>query len=355
MGLNILITVLLSLSISIFTTYNVIRFSKHLNLGDAPSEARKIHKIKIPNFGGIAVFIATMVAYFTFSDYSNTIRPDRLFTISIFLFFIGMADDMDGISPGSRLIMEFLCAFFIIAVADIRLTTLWGIFGITDLPIVASYIITSLFIVGCINAYNMIDGIDGLLGSLSLLGSACFGFIFYSEGEWLWTILCAAICGALAGFLYYNRYPAKIFMGNGGSLFLGTIFACFSVRMMQIEPTHEGIIYITAPNTMVFSIIAIPVIDMIATFAIRIYYGDSPFEADQCHIHHRMMTMGLNQNQTCLIIILLNIFIMVFAYFVQDTGVLRSLFYTILFCVVLESIIVYFSLFYKKGGLSKNI
>jgi UDP-N-acetylmuramyl pentapeptide phosphotransferase/UDP-N-acetylglucosamine-1-phosphate transferase len=348
MGTDIIITVLLSLSISLFATYYVIRFSKHLNLGDAPSEARKIHKIKIPNFGGIAVFIATMVAYFTFGDYTNPIRPDRLFTISIFLFFIGLADDMDGISARSRLITEFLCALFIIAITDIRLTSLWGILGISELPLWASYIITSSFIVGCINAYNMIDGIDGLLGSLTLLGSVCFGFIFYYANDFLWTILCAAIAGALAGFLYYNLNPAKIFMGNGGSLFLGTIFACFSVRLMQIAPTHQGTIHIMAPATMVFSIIAIPVIDMVATFAIRIYYGESPFIANQCHIHHRIMTLGLNQKQTCAILVAGNLLIIFFAYWVQNTGVLRSLAYTILFCAVLELITVYFSLFYKK-------
>ncbi|GHT39889.1 undecaprenyl-phosphate alpha-N-acetylglucosaminyl 1-phosphate transferase [Bacteroidia bacterium] len=348
MSLNIIISVILSCSISVFATYNIIRFSKKLGLGDAPSEARKIHKVKIPNLGGVAVFIATMITYFTFSDYSPTIRPDRLFTISIFLFFLGLADDLDGISAKSRLIMEFLCAFFIIAITNIRLTTLWGILGIMDLPVWASYMLTSIFIVGCINAYNMIDGIDGLLGSLALLGTVCFGFIFKFSHEWLWTLLCTSMCGALAGFLYFNWNPAKIFMGNGGSLFLGTIFACFAVRVMQLPPLSNGIITITMPFTLSFSIVAIPVIDMVTVFIIRLAYGDSPFTADQCHLHHRILNLGVSQKQTLGLIVLFNLLIIAFAYFVQNTGALRSLFYTILFCFAVEAIIVYFSLFYKK-------
>ncbi|MDR0863891.1 MAG: undecaprenyl/decaprenyl-phosphate alpha-N-acetylglucosaminyl 1-phosphate transferase [Candidatus Symbiothrix sp.] len=342
MSLNVIIALFLGLGISIFSTYNIINFSKKLGWGDDPSEARKIHKKKVPNLGGVGLFIATMVSYFAFSDYANIIRPDKVFSITIFLFFIGLKDDMDDISVRSRFLMEFACAFFIILITDIRITTLWGIFGIAELPIVASYIITSIFIVGCINAYNLIDGLDGLLGSLALLGSICFGFIFNGSGEWLWTLLCVAMCGALLGFLFYNWYPAKIFMGNGGAIFIGTIFACFAVRVMQLDPFITKNIHITMTHTMAFSIISIPVVDMFTVFMIRIYCGFSPFRADNLHVHHRITKgMGFNHAQASLFLVFVNILIILFAYHIQYTGALRSLLYTILFCCAIELAIIF--------------
>jgi len=348
MSINIIIALILSLGVSVFVTYNIILFSDHLGWGDDPSDKRKIHKYKIPNLGGVAVFIATMVSYFAFSDYTNTIRPDKLFSISIFLFFLGLKDDMDGVSVRSRFIIEILCAFFIIYITDIRVTTLWGIFGIEELPLVASYAITMIFIVGCINAYNMIDGLDGLLGSISLIGAVCFGFIFNFSVEWLWTLLCISMCGALLGFLVFNWYPAKIFMGNGGALFLGTIFACFALRVMQLNPIDYNGIQISMPHTMAFSIISIPIIDMITVFALRIYHKRSPFKADNRHIHHRMIRMGLNHAQASLSLVFLNIIIILFAYHIQNTGALRSLIFTILFGFLLELIVIYIAWFHKK-------
>ncbi|GHT76197.1 undecaprenyl-phosphate alpha-N-acetylglucosaminyl 1-phosphate transferase [Bacteroidia bacterium] len=355
MSLNVIIALLLSIVISVFSTFYIIRFSKNLGWGDDPSEDRKIHKRKVPNMGGIAVFIATMVTYFSFSDYSDIIRPDKLFSISIFLFFIGVKDDVESISIRSRFIMEFLCAFFIIYITDIRLTTLWGIFGIEEIPLVPSYLLTSLFIVGCINAYNMIDGLDGLLGSISLIGAMSFGFIFNFSGEWLWTLLCIAMCGALLGFLFFNWYPANIFMGNGGALFLGTIFACFALRAMQLRPITYGEIHISMLHTMAFSIIAIPIVDMLMVFSLRIYHGHSPFKADNRHIHHRLIGMGLNHAQASLVIVLLNILIIAFAYRIQDMRALKSLLFTILFCFVLELAVIYATYYIKKGKRKKIV
>jgi UDP-N-acetylmuramyl pentapeptide phosphotransferase/UDP-N-acetylglucosamine-1-phosphate transferase len=348
MSLNVIVALVLSLSISIFVTYNIIRLSKNLGWGDDPSEQRKIHKRKVPNLGGVAVFIATAVSYFAFSDYANIIRPDKLFSISIFLFFLGLMDDMDKVSIKSRFILEFACALFIIYITDVRVTTLWGIFGIQELHIIPSYVITSIFIVGCINAYNMIDGLDGLLGSISLIGAICFGFIFNFSGEWLWTLLCISICGALLGFLVFNWSPAKIFMGNGGALFLGTILACFALRTMQLNSIDFNGIQITMPHTIAFSIIAIPIIDMVTVFSLRIYHKRSPFKADNRHIHHRLIGMKLNHGQASCVLVFLNILIILFAYFIQNTGALRSFVFTVLFCFLLELIVIYIAWLHKK-------
>lgn len=348
MSLNIIIAFVMSFVLSLLVTLQVIRFSQRSGLGDKPDEGRKIHTQNTPNLGGIGIFIATCVTYFAFCDYSNAIRPDKLFAISIFLFFVGVLDDLEPITAFKRLLIEFICAFFIIYITDIRLTTFWGVFGIEDMPITLSYILTSIFIVGCINAYNFIDGIDGLLGSIALLGAVCFGFIFNLYDEWLWTLLCIAMCGALLGFLFFNWYPSKIFMGDGGALFIGTIFACFAVRTMQLPPISTDYLTINMPHTIAFSLVAVPIIDMVTVFILRVSHGYSPLKADNRHSHHRLINMGLNHDKSTLVLMLANISIVVFAFFIQNTGALRSFIFLIAYCFLLELLLIYISWIYKN-------
>ncbi len=335
-SLNVLIAFLFSLCIAEFTISEVIQFSKKIKLGDAPESERKIHKKIMPNLAGIGIFLGTMVSYFAFSDYSNVLRPDKIFSIMFLLFFVGLKDDIDPIAAWKRIVLEFLCAFFIIYITNIRITSMYGIFGVTDLPYWASFLLTSIFIVGCINAYNMIDGIDGLLGSLSFLGAICCGIIFNASSEWLWTLLCVTLTGSLISFLIYNWQPAKIFMGNGGSMLMGTLFACFSLRIMQMGHIESPYFTITMPHTIALGIIAIPVFDMLSVFLIRILRGNSPFKADRNHTHHHLLELGLQHWQATLTLVATNIVIILFAYFVQQTGALRSLIYTMLLCVFLQ-------------------
>jgi UDP-N-acetylmuramyl pentapeptide phosphotransferase/UDP-N-acetylglucosamine-1-phosphate transferase len=327
--------------ISVFATQRLILFSKNIGLFDKP-DARKLHVGKISNLGGVSVFMASMFAYFAFSNFALFPRPDTLFSISILLFFIGLKDDIEHVRACRRLMYEFICSAFIIYFTDVRIVSIFGIFTITDLPYWASFILTSIFIVACINAYNMIDGIDGLLGALSILGVSLFGVMFFAADEYVWTILSISVLGALIGFLIYNWYPARIFMGNGGSMFLGTFFACISLRFMQlgtfeIKEIFGGIdLNIHMPHTIALSIISIPIFDMLSVFMIRVLNKQSPFKADKRHTHHRLLDLGLSHWQAVLVLILTNISVVIFAYFVQDTGALRSLLYTLLYCTCLQ-------------------
>jgi UDP-N-acetylmuramyl pentapeptide phosphotransferase/UDP-N-acetylglucosamine-1-phosphate transferase len=346
---RMLLAFTVSLFISVFLTEKIINFSKRVDFVDKPTEDRKLHKKKIPNLGSISIFIASMFAYFAFSDVGGSpLRPDKLFSITILLFFLGLKDDIEPVKAGKRLMAEFLCAFFIIYITDIRILSMYGVFGITDLPYWGSFVLTSIFIVACINAYNMIDGIDGLLGSLSLVGTIIFAILFYSAGEWLWALLSIVVAGSLIGFLIYNWQPASIFMGNGGSMFLGTIFACVSLRVMQLGTIEGAFFTITMPHTIVLGVISIPIFDMLSVFSLRIYHGISPFKADNRHTHHRLLRLGLSHWQTVLILVFANILILALAYYVQERGALRSLVYTFLFCCLLEAVLIFFH--WKKLG-----
>ena len=329
----------ISIIVSIISTDHIIGFSNRQGIVDAAGEERKIHKKAVPNLGGVCVFIASMFAYFTLSDYANVPRPDKLFSISIILFFVGLKDDLEPVHPWKRFIYEFLCAFFIIYITDIRIPRMYGIFYIDELPYWVSFGLTSVFIVACINAYNMIDGIDGLLGSISLLGTIIFGILFYDVGEHLWALLCISVAGALVGFLIFNWNPAKIFMGNGGAMFMGTIFACMSVRIMQLDYVHGSFFSISTPITIALAVVAIPIVDMLSVFTIRILHKQSPFKADKRHTHHRLLDLGLKHWQAVLVLIFANLLIVGFAYGVQGTGALKSILLTLGFCIMLALVL----------------
>ena len=338
---KMLLAFTVSVIIAVFSTDHIIGFSNRQGIVDAAQGGRKIHKKSVPNLGGVCVFMASMFTYFTFSDYTNILRPDKLFSISILLFFVGLKDDLEAIAPSRRFVYEFLCAFFIIYITDIRITTMYGIFYIHTLSYWASFGLTSVFIVACINAYNMIDGIDGLLGSLSLLGSITFGIMFYDVEEWLWALLCVSIAGALTGFLIFNWQSAKIFMGNGGSMFMGTVFACISLRVMQLEHISGSFFTVSMPVTIALGVIAIPIFDMLSVITIRICNKQSPFKADKRHTHHRLLDLGLQHWQAVLILVFANILIIGFAYWIQETGALRSILFTLGFCLLLELVLLF--------------
>ncbi len=358
---QIMLAFLASLMISVYSIQRIIRFSRKKDLYDIP-DSRKIHTARISNLGGVGVFMASMFSYFAFSNFAVFPRPDTLFSISILLFFIGLKDDMEPVDAKRRLMYELICAAFIIYFTDVRMPSLFGIFGLYELPYWGSCILTTLFILACINAYNMIDGIDGLLGSLSLLGAGLFGFMFLSAGQYLWVLLCAAVAGALIGFLIYNWNPARIFMGNGGSMFIGTFFACICLRFMQLGEikllffNQSVILDILMPHTIALSIIAVPIFDMLSVFTIRVLNKQSPFKADKRHTHHRLLDIGLSQKWTVALLVLANIAIIAFAYFVQDTGALRSLLYTMLFCACLELLLLFlhWRWFARKKILQNN-
>ena len=344
-----------SIIISIFSTDHIIGFSNRHGIVDAvggEEGERKIHKRSVPNLGGICVFLASMFTYFAFSDYANVLRPDKIFSISILLFFVGLKDDIESIHPWRRFMYEFMCAFFIIYITDIRITNLYGILYINALPYGASFVLTSVFIVACINAYNMIDGIDGLLSSLSLLGAIVFGFMFYEAGEWLWALLCVSVAGSLVGFLIFNWQPAKIFMGNGGSMFMGTVFACMSLRMIQLEHIECSYFTISMPVTIALAVIAIPIFDMLSVFTIRICNKQSPFKADMRHTHHRLLGLGLQHWQAVLVLVFTNMLIIGFAYSIQETGALKSILLTLGFCLLLDLLLIF--IHYNKFRKNPN-
>jgi len=322
----------------------VIFMVRRFKLFDRPN-ARKEHLVPTPTFGGISIFAGMMVAllfWFKFNNHPSTIT---FFLSMVLLFGVGIMDDLKDLAARYKLIIEAGLAS-LLAVSGIRITSFGGLFGITELHIVAQYIITVVAIVGISNAFNLIDGIDGLAGGLGFMSLVTLGIFLTISKDLNYAMIAFALAGALLGFLYFNFNPARIFMGDTGSLVLGFVIAVLCVQLMKVNFIHPIPV---VPNIYVFTlgIVMIPVFDTLRVFGTRIWKGRSPFSADKTHIHHLITNKGFTHTFAARIICVFHGFILILVYWLKDWKPELQL--IVLFCCMLSLIY----MFNRIGTLKK--
>ena len=293
----------------------IIKIVNRYELHDIP-DARKEHKVPVPTFGGIAIFLGTISALVLWVPVGSETHVIAFFFSIIALFCMGIFDDLKDLSAKYKFIVEIAIAS-LIAVAGIRITSFNGLFGIHELPLTAQYTFTVLAIVGITNAFNLIDGIDGLAGGLGFMSLMTLGIFLTLSGENALGMIAFAMGGALLAFLYFNFNPAKIFMGDTGSLTLGFVISVLCIRLMQanIGSTHPVL-----GNSPIFTlgIVLIPVFDTLRVFTLRIWSGKSPFSPDKTHIHHLLTTRGFSHSYSTKAICLVHAFILFQVYWFKD-------------------------------------
>jgi UDP-GlcNAc:undecaprenyl-phosphate/decaprenyl-phosphate GlcNAc-1-phosphate transferase len=286
-----------SLVLSLLSIPRVIAISMKFDLVDQPS-ARKVHLHAISRLGGIAIFFSAFAGIVISRIGLDAVRFwPVLFSSIALVFLLGVWDDLTELNAKLRFIIQ-VCLAISLASTGIRLSSLYGILGIHELSVSWQYIVTVLIIVGATNAFNLIDGVDGLAGGLGLIGMLVLGTLSWTLRLYPLVIVLAACIGALIGFLKYNSSPARIFMGDGGSLVLG--FLLSSIGILLIEKAHAapGLIEPSKAAILVTAILIIPVFDTWRVFASRIRTGVSPFKADKTHLHHLFLIAGLNHRKT---------------------------------------------------------
>jgi len=277
--------------ITLLTTPLLIRFIISRKLFDVPSD-RKEHAQPVPTMGGIAIFAGMVIAMMLWFPFQNNLpQISFLFSITI-LLALGIMDDLRDLAARYKLVIQAALAT-LVAVAGIRITSLEGFLGIYDLSLSAQYSLTILTVVGITNAFNLIDGIDGLAGGLGFMSLIALGFFLTMAGDKTFALVAFALAGAMFAFLYFNLNPARIFMGDTGSLVLGFVIGLLSIRLLQLNAA--------APQTgaffnpvFVLSIVFVPFFDTIRVFSMRIWNGKSPFTADRNHIHHILTARGFS-------------------------------------------------------------
>lgn len=279
----------------------LIKILKKTNFMDAPG-GRKIHKGFIPSMGGIGFVTSILLSsaiWFTFEDVVQT----RYFLGAFgLMFFVGLRDDLVDLTAWQKLGGQLVAAYMVVVVADIRLTGLYGFLGIWDLPVLLSYAFTMFIILALTNSFNLIDGLDGLAGSLAIISFSFLGYWFMTADLLPYALFSFASVGGVLAFLVFNWHPAKIFMGDTGSLSLG--FALSTLTILFIDSnatlTHSDGILFMAPLATGMAILIIPIYDTLRVFVRRIRRGKSPMEADKSHIHHFLMRMGMRHDQVAL-------------------------------------------------------
>lgn len=274
-------------------------------------DRRKVHKQATPRLGGVAIFAAFLFSILIFKEISLEMRG--LLAGALIVFITGLADDLYGLSPKKKFFGQIVGCLITILVGDLYLANLGDLFGfgVLVLPTWFSIPFTLFAVVGVINAINLIDGLDGLAGGVSVVALAAFLLIDLHAGSGETMLICAALLGAILGFLKYNTYPARIFMGDVGSLVVGFLLGFLAIKLTQ-RPGQ------TISPVVPVLILGLPIIDTIWVMTRRILRRCSPFRPDMTHLHHQFLDLGFQHRFTVLIIYGVSLFWAVFTLVFHD-------------------------------------
>jgi UDP-N-acetylmuramyl pentapeptide phosphotransferase/UDP-N-acetylglucosamine-1-phosphate transferase len=226
------------------------------------------------------------------------------------IFFLGLKDDILVISPVKKFIGQVLAAFIIIYYGGIQIRSMHGFLGVYQLPEMFSLLLTYFAVIVVINSFNLIDGVDGLAGSLGLLSTVVFGVYFLYVNMLPYAVIAFSLAGSLLAFLIFNFQPAKIFMGDTGSLLVGTINSILVIKFINVANTEDVRFPILASPAVGFTILMIPLLDTLRVFGIRILHRRSPFSPDRNHIHHLLLDRGFSHRAITLTLVSIN-FVMI--------------------------------------------
>lgn len=333
---------ILSMLLCMSAIPRIIYISKKKKIFDLPDNGRKIHTDIIPNLGGIAIFLGFSVVASLFINPAEFAKWNYIVASLLILFITGIKDDLINVNPSKKLIAQVAASAIIAGLADYRLDNLYGLFGIYDLPYWASLVIT---IIGCTfvsNAFNLIDGIDGLAGTIAVICTLFLGFAFAINNSYSPAIISFSLMGAIIGFLRFNYNPARIFMGDSGSLVIGFIIAVLSIMLTDHVSMLQNNLLFHSPKAVLLVALAllfVPVFDTFRVFITRIMKGKSPFAADRTHLHHYLLDLGFSHTKTVIILSFSSLMIILIAILIQDLPVNVCLFVIILSAFALFSIL----------------
>lgn len=349
----IILGFILALAISLYAVPVVIRVVHALKLFDKPNE-RSAAACPVPTLGGIAIFLSFLFA--SAISLSGNEMPGFIYIIIAvtLMFFVGLKDDILDISPYKKISAQLISAFILIFLAKIRFTNLHGFLGIGDIGMVSSVLLTSFVIIVLINAFNLMDGIDGLAAGLSMLAATVFGSWFFMSGHIDYAIFSISLVGAIAGFFYFNVYGKanKIFMGDTGSLVLGTIMAVIVIKFNELNIDQTQPFAIASSPAVSFGILIYPLADTIRVFIIRLLQSKSPFEADKNHLHHRLLTLGFSHKSATYTIMGMNSLFIIPVFAFHHIGIIGLMGFNIVVGGLLFMIPAYF--IQKRHLIEKN-
>lgn len=306
---------ILAFIIAYQTFPTILYVAKAKQLMDEP-DSRSLHSDRTPTFGGIGIFLSLIVVMTIVGAFLNTKVLLLVMGGLTILFFLGLKDDLTVLSASKKLIGQLFAALLLIVFTNTRIIGFSSILDVYTLPYWISIGFTLFVYILIINAYNLIDGVDGLAGTIALCASGIFVYLFVNGNDLSLATIAIALCGALLAFLRLNfSKKSKIFMGDTGSMIVGFLLAFFTISFINMAQINEDSSYYRASPALAFALLFYPLIDTLRIFFIRIViHKTSPFKADKNHIHHRFIKSGYSHLETTILICGINLLIVGIAF-----------------------------------------
>lgn len=286
---------------------HILRIAKDKNIVDNP-DARKLQRIPIPVMGGIIVVFGILVGVMCFSFFDNLNSMLSVIAAVLVIMFVGLVDDIHGLSPKIRFLIEILIVLYLVYVTGNQINNFHGLWGIDILPAWASVPITVFACVGIINAINLIDGVDGYSSGYCMMACLYFGIAFFELGNMTMVTLAAIMIATLLPFFFCNVFGkrSKMFIGDSGTLSMGILISTFVRNMLtaSTDPTpladNLGLIPLS------LAIMSVPIFDTLRVMSARMARGTSPFYPDKTHLHHAFIDLGFSHVGTTVSILCMN-------------------------------------------------
>jgi UDP-GlcNAc:undecaprenyl-phosphate GlcNAc-1-phosphate transferase len=308
---NIFFSFLSALLISYIAIPKLIHFAQKLELFDNGGD-RASHQGSTPFFGGIAIFTGVICSLLFWADIENILY---ILVSILIVFIVGLIDDLRQITAFKKLIGQIIGTLVLIFLGDLQIDSMHGVLGVYDLPVWASLSFTIFVVIVITNGFNLIDGIDGLAGGIGLISSLSFGAIALIMEQNDMALIAFTLSGALVGFLKFNTFPARIFMGDTGSLVVGMILSVLAINCIKYGLVTETHSLPHIGPLLAISLLAIPLFDSLRVFVVRAINGKGTLTAARDHVHHVLIDLGAGHKYTSLLLYMVSVIIILFTYF----------------------------------------
>lgn len=333
--ISILVPALSALLAVRWIYFKILKLAKEKGLVDNP-DARKLQKFPVPVLGGLAVFFGVTFGmltgcalYYTFNEdiigqateFTSTRLIQVMLAMSVMLY-TGSLDDILGLSPRTRFVIEILVIFGIVLSSGACMDSLHGLWGVQEFTWWVAVPLTVFAGVGIINAVNMVDGVNGLSSGLCITCSALFGVIFLNIGDVANAILAFTMVASLLPFFVHNVFgdKSRMFIGDAGTMIMGILMTWFVICIISSNGYTTLIYDDVCIVAMVLAFMSVPVADTLRVMTMRVFKGKSPFSPDKTHLHHAFVAMGVSHSITALSIILINLAVVGTWYVAVKTG-----------------------------------
>lgn len=314
---NIIFSFLTSIIITYLAIPKVIFFAERYRLSDLPGE-RASHKRRIPIFGGIAIFSGIIFSLLLWADLDNI----QFVLVSLLIvFFVGVIDDLLSLSPFKKLFGQIIAVLLIIYLGEIQIDSMHGVLGIYELPEFFATLFTVFVVVVITNSINLIDGVDGLASGIGFISASSFGILAVLMKQFDMALIAFSLMGALLAFLKFNFHPARLFMGDSGSLVVGMILSVLAINSIKFGLVTGSYGMPNKGPLIAIVFLAIPLFDSLRVFIVRTTKGKNPLHPGREHIHHALLDLQFGHKSTAITLHAISLLLIFFSLLLLELNI----------------------------------